>query len=190
MVTLLKTTEAPWHPWPAYRPFVEPLFPNAAVVEAATWDGRVQGPLTVSVADEWDRPISDQAAGRLVEWVHGGGNLLVLHHGISLQARPELAALIGGRFAGHPPAGVLTFRVPGGAPWTMTDEPYRFEAVGDVVPLLEYEHEGHWYLAGWEHRAGLGRVVYLMPGHVPQNFSDAAYRDLILSHRDRLSTSR
>jgi type 1 glutamine amidotransferase len=188
MVTLLKTSNAaPWHPWPKYRQFIEPLFAEASIVETAEWDGRVEGGLLVSLADEWDRPVSDQAAARLVDGVTNGGRLLVLHQGISLQERPELAALIGGRFAGHPAEGPLSFRIPGSnAVWTMTDEPYRFEAVGDVVPLLEYEHEGQWYLGGWEHRPGRGRVVYLMPGHVPENFTVPEYRSLILSYRDRL----
>jgi type 1 glutamine amidotransferase len=189
MVTLLKTSvEPPWHPWPVYQPFVEPLFKSVSSVETQEWDGTAEGPALVSCADEWDRPISDQASGRLVDWVERGGGLLVLHQGISLQERPELAALLGGRFVGHPPAGPLVFRIPGtAASWTMTDEPYQFDAVGGVTPLLEYEYEGTWHLGGWEKNAGRGRVIYLMPGHFAENYGDEKYKALILRCWARLT---
>ena len=187
MVTILTTSvAAPWHPWPAYQSFVEPLFANPNVVETQVWDGAA-GPALVCAADEWDRPIAEQAALRLIGKVERGGGLLVLHQGISLQARPELARLIGGRFIGHPPAGELRFRLPDSdESWTMTDEPYRFEDVAGVTPLLEYEYEGTWWLAGWEHAVGAGRVIYLMPGHVPENYRDARYAALIRSCWARL----
>lgn len=69
----------------------------------------------------------------------------------------------------------------------MTDEPYQFEAVGDVTPLLEYEYQGTWQLAGWERKAGNGRVIYLMPGHFAENYGNERYKALILSCWARLT---
>jgi type 1 glutamine amidotransferase len=181
MVTLLKTSRnAPWHPWETYRPAILSLWPEAREVEAADWDGAFDGPV-VSLADEWDRPISERAAARLVKGVEAGGRLLVLHQGISLQARSELADLIGGKFTGHPEAGPLSFRpvgieVPG---WQFADEPYRFEMLASVEPLLEYEDAEGLHLGAWTRTAGKGRVVFLMPGHTADHWNSPAYREFV-----------
>jgi hypothetical protein len=189
LVILKTSNEAPWHPWQKYGPFIEPLFDDVRTVETQEWDGEPGGTAMVCAADEWDRPLPELSARRLVSWVDGGGGLLVLHHGISLQSRPELAELIGGRFTGHPPAGELTFRAAEtGFTWTMTDEPYQFDGLGPIRPLLEYEYQGTWHLGGWERPYGKGLVIYLMPGHFPENFGDERYRALIRSCWNRLRT--
>ncbi len=180
-MTLLKTSvNAPWHPWETYRRPILSLWPQVREIEASEWDGSFEGTV-ISLVDEWDKPISDLAARCLVEGVEGGGRLLVLHHGISLQARPELAALIGGKFLSHPPAAPLTFAPKGlGVPgWTFTDEPYQFAMLAPVEPLLEYEYEGTKYLAGWTRTAGKGRVVYVMPGHTSDLWDHPAYQEFL-----------
>jgi hypothetical protein len=178
VVTLLKTSRnAPWHPWETYRDAILSLWPGVREVEASEWDGHFDD-VVISLADEWDRPVPETAAARLVGGVERGGRLLVLHHGISLQARPELAALIGGKFLGHPLAAPLAFTPRGiDAPgWTFTDEPYRFEMLAPVDPVLEYEDTEGRHLAGWTRAAQKGRVVYVMPGHTPDHWTHPAYR--------------
>lgn len=62
------------------------------------------------------------------------------------------------------------------------DEPYRFDMYPhyQTTILAEYEHEGKKWPAAWAHEFGLGRVVYLMPGHQLSAFHVQPYRDLIL----------
>ena len=50
----------------------------------------------VSYWDDWNKPIPDQAAEALYEYVKKGGSLLLLHNGISLQLQDSLAKMIGG----------------------------------------------------------------------------------------------
>jgi len=188
VVTVLATSrQAPWHPWPVYRDAVLPLLGEVAVVEAGGWDGTVPGSTLVSLADEWERPLSGQAAAGIESYVASGGNLLVLHNGISIQERPELARLVGARFTHHPDAGPLEFQItPRGrelwgdvSAWTMDDEPYRFEFLTDVEILLEYRHEDMVWPAGWRRAYGRGRVTFLMPGHYAASYLHPTYASLI-----------
>ncbi|MFF2888694.1 ThuA domain-containing protein [Paenibacillus sp. NPDC057967] len=145
----------------------------------------------ISYADCWNRKLAAEQIVGLLRFVAGGGGLLVIHNGISLQASHELTGLIGARFTGHPPYQPLTYLLAqenhplldGVQPFTVDEEPYMFE-FGTFSPrqvFLEYEFEGSRYPAGWEHRYGLGRLVYLQPGHCAPSFLPDSYRQLILN---------
>ncbi|MDO3410147.1 ThuA domain-containing protein [Saccharibacillus sp. CPCC 101409] len=131
--------------------------------------------LCISYADSWREPISSVQMGGLLAYTASGGGLLVLHNGISLQSKSEFAQLVGAKFAGHPPARPLELTVAapehpavdGVEPFAIEEEPYRFEFDPFVqrTVLLEYEEDGQKYPAAWAHTYGLGRVVYVMPGH-------------------------
>lgn len=145
--------------------------------------------LLISYAEFSDEPVSDEQTAALLSYVAGGGGLLVIHNGISLQRRPELSALIGARFTGHPPFGPLPVTVKekdhpvmeGIGSFTMEEEPYYFELGGLLKPdiLAEYEHDGALRPAVWCHAFGLGRVLYLMPGHHLPSFHEEPFRRMI-----------
>ncbi|TDF93568.1 ThuA domain-containing protein [Paenibacillus piri] len=146
--------------------------------------------LCISYTDSWRVPVSPAQTAGLLTYVSGGGGLLVIHNGISLQARYELSQLAGAKFTGHPPYGPLEFHpaaadhdiMKGIGAFSMDEEPYRFDfdPMTEKTVLLEYSHEGARWPAAWAHEYGLGRVVYLMPGHHVQSFLHPEYRKLIL----------
>lgn len=145
--------------------------------------------LCISYADRWESPLTSEETAGLLRYVAGGGGLLILHNGISLQARSELAQLAGARFTGHPEYTELPFRpsakehpvLSGIGPFVMDEEPYRFEQDGlsDHEVLLTYSHDGQDWPAAWTKRVGLGRMVYLMPGHHRPSFEHAEYAKLV-----------
>ncbi len=145
--------------------------------------------LCISYTDCWDQKIAPEYVAGLISFVSGGGGLLVIHNGISIQAHYELAQLIGARFTGHPPMQQLVFRISapehevvvGTHPFEMKEEPYHFEfdTFSEKTVLLEYGFEGKILPAAWAHHYGMGKVVYLMPGHQPQVFNNEVYRQII-----------
>ncbi|WP_138495004.1 ThuA domain-containing protein [Paenibacillus pinistramenti] len=195
---------APYHPLHAVQETLEGILAPEFTVEASEDRGRLTADrlkqpdygLCISYTDSWDTaPEPGEAAG-LLQFVAGGGGLLVLHSGISLQASPELAQLIGGKFTGHPPytalefqpaeaeagqpnAGQLSAGLPG---FRMDEEPYRFELdlLAELQVLLTYRHEDRDWPAAWARRYGLGRVVFLMPGHHLPSFRNEIYQQWIL----------
>lgn len=146
--------------------------------------------LLISYAEFSDTPVAPEREAALLAYVAQGGGLLAIHNGISLQRNPALASLLGARFTGHPPYGPLPVAASGEphpiteglVPFVIDDEPYRFDMspLMKSSPLLEYEHEGERWPAGWAHRFGLGRVAYLMPGHSRSSFLHPSYRALLL----------
>jgi len=145
--------------------------------------------LVVCYSDRWGMALPDEQAAGLMDYVRSGGGLLVIHNGISLQARPDLMEMIGAKFTGHPP--YCRMEVKAASPahewlhgldaFTITDEPYRFEFLPKAKTriLLEYEHEGAVHPAGWTHAYGDGQVAYLMPGHDGSSFLNDTYRMLL-----------
>lgn len=144
--------------------------------------------LCISYNELWNETVSPQQTAGLLSYVSGGGGLIVLHTGISLAKRYELAQLIGGRFTGHPPYTSLNFKVQehditeGIEDFQLDEEPYRFEfdPFTEKTILLEYEADGETYPAAWCHSYGQGRVVFMMPGHHEPSFRHPAVRELIL----------
>ena len=145
--------------------------------------------LCIAYSDLWDEKVSPQQTAGLLSYVSGGGGLLVIHNGISLANRYELAQLIGARFDGHPPQQKLKFTpaaaghdmMEGIEPFELEEEPYRFvfDSFTEKTVLLEYEHEGQAWPAAWCHTYGIGRVVMLMPGHFEPTFKHPQFRQLI-----------
>jgi len=147
--------------------------------------------LFVSYTEFLEEKLSPARTAALLAYVARGGGLLAIHNGISLQRNQELAILLGGKFVGHPERTVLPIRVlernhrimDRVEDFAVDDEPYRFEFNPHVRTkvLAEYEHEGQRWPAAWTHDFGLGRVVYLMPGHDRSAFEVPDYRRLILN---------
>ncbi|GGA32253.1 ThuA domain-containing protein [Paenibacillus physcomitrellae] len=189
--------EAPYHPLGAVRETLTALLGTDYQVEATEERARLAADrltlseygLCISYTDSWKRvPHARETAG-LIQYVAGGGGLLAIHNGISLQAAPELAQLIGGKFTGHPKYTGLEFRPTeaehpassGLKGFTMDEEPYRFELdpLAQIEVLLTYSHEGQDWPAAWARNYGLGRVVFLMPGHHLPSFQHEGYQPWI-----------
>jgi len=138
-----------------------------------------------------EKPLPAGQVAALLSYVACGGGLLAIHNGISLQKSDELASMLGAKFTGHPPYAALQVRVrepahpimQGIGDFVIDDEPYRFafHPFQRTTVLAEYEHEGERWPAAWAHEYGLGRVVYLMPGHRRSAFQTEMYRKLILN---------
>ncbi|MDO7906451.1 ThuA domain-containing protein [Paenibacillus sp. JX-17] len=146
--------------------------------------------LCISYLDEWREPVSPRQTAGLLSYVSSGGGLVVMHNAISMQNRYEIAQMIGAKFKGHPPYAPLDFTVKepdhpvmeGIEAFTLEEEPYRFEfeLFGERTILMEYRDEEGTFPAAWAQSYGLGRVVYLMPGHHVASFQHPAVRRLLL----------
>ncbi|MNP08276.1 Trehalose utilization [compost metagenome] len=146
--------------------------------------------LCISYIDLWDEKVSPKQTAGLLSYVSQGGGLFVIHNGISLGDRYELAQLMGGKFTGHPPYQSLTFRAcandhvitEGLQPFVMDEEPYQFvfDPFTEKQILLEYQMDDKWYPAAWSHHYGLGRVTFLMAGHHEPSFKHPSLRQFIL----------
>ena len=145
--------------------------------------------LCISYIDHWKESLTDEQTAGLLTFVCNGGGLLIIHNGIAMQSRAELAQLAGAKFTTHPQERVLTFH-PAPAEHIITEEirdfafleePYQFEqdSFAESALLLEYESEGQRWPAAWAHQYAMGRVVYLSPGHHAVAFQDPMYRKLI-----------
>ena len=187
--------DAPHHPLGPIQESIREILGDAYELTVTTErsllrEENLQGcGLCISYADSWKQaPQQDEIAG-LLRYVAGGGGLLVIHNGISLQASPELAQLIGARFTGHPPYTALPMSIAndghaltqGLQGFTMEEEPYRFvmDPLAEVEILLTYAHEGEDWPAAWTRSYGKGRVAYLMPGHHSASFQHEGYRHWI-----------
>lgn len=136
--------------------------------------------------------ISDRQSEALRRYVRGGGGLLAIHNGISLQSDPGIATMIGAKFTGHPPYSALprlNYRViarehpimSGIGAFALPEEAYKFEFFAEqhVEILLEYEYEGEWLPAAWAQSFDQGRIAYLAPGHSAAVFSDASFSAMV-----------
>lgn len=141
--------------------------------------------LLISYVDNWEQKLAADEVASILQFVANGGGLLVIHNGISLQTNPELSQLIGAKFTGHPPYTSLSYQISasehpllaGLKSFTMDEEPYRFELdpFADIEILLTYFHEEQHWPAAWCRHYGLGRVVYLSPGHHLPSFLNEEY---------------
>jgi uncharacterized protein len=146
--------------------------------------------LCVSYTDCWGEKLTQEQVGGILSFVSNGGGLLVIHNGISLQSNYEFAQLVGAKFTGHPPYTKLNVEacknnhviLEGISDFEIEDEPYRydFNNFSEKTVLIEYKQDGVVYPAGWAIQYGLGRIVYLMPGHDTVSFKNEMYRKLIL----------
>jgi type 1 glutamine amidotransferase len=145
--------------------------------------------LVISYTECWRRELPAEQVQGLLDYVRGGGGLLVIHNGISMQTSEELKQMIGAKLNGHPPYGILEINpvatehelVKGIEPFTVTDEPYQFDFVEgtETTILFDYEYDGQKWPAGWTHPFGAGQVIYLMNGHDGSPFFHPSFREII-----------
>lgn len=146
--------------------------------------------LCILYVDRWGEEVPEIMIKSLLDFVERGGGLLVIHNGISFQINEDFAQLIGGKFTGHPAYTALEFKLTepkhvimdGIKEFTIEDEPYRYDFNGfkEKEILFQYKHEGNMYPAAWVRGIGIGRLVYLMPGHNIDSFRNETYSKIIL----------
>lgn len=146
--------------------------------------------LCISYHDTWMEKLSSKQTAGLLSFVSGGGGLLVIHNGIVLNKKYELAQMIGAKNTAHPSIRKLKMRIASPEhdimknidPFEIEDERYWFEfdRFLETTILMEYGIEGEWLPAAWAHPFGLGRVVYLMPGRDQAAFQHSEYRKVVL----------
>lgn len=180
-ILLLGNDDARYHPLPGVNARIRQLLDGEADItisqEAAALEEVGQHDLCISYF-EFGGTYTDKQTGALLSYVAHGGALLAFHNGISLQSRPELCQLLGGRFTRHPGYEQLPwvpYRVEapahpimrGVADFTIADEQYMFilDDLAEKEMLLGMEYEGRRYPAGWVRRFGQGQVVYFACGH-------------------------
>jgi uncharacterized protein len=143
----------------------------------------------ISYTDCWEsKPTVNFSVG-LLSYIINGGSLLLIHNGISLQNKYELAQMIGAKFTRHPERTTLAYVdfncehpiTKGINEFSLYEEPYQFEVdpFAEKTELFSYVYEGNKYPAAWVHNYGKGKVVYLSPGHDSAIFDCAEYRNII-----------
>ncbi len=139
----------------------------------------------------------------LLDYIAQGGALLLIHN-LDLGVDPALAQMIGARLR-HPlkdQGGLrkLVFHADPSHPaaegvevFTLEDE--RFPV--DYAPfcprnvfLTAEAEDGTVTDAGWSVEFGKGRLIYLMPGHLPSAFDDLSMRKLIRQSSEWLMRER
>jgi uncharacterized protein len=185
-----------WHPVKGIDDEIRRILSDCMTVDFSedygtlTVDDLHRYDLCICYADRWKEKTSPQLVNAVLTYISGGGALLAIHNGIFMQNNYELAQMLGARFTGHPPYEKLSFCitapehpiVEGMEAFEMEEEPYRFELdpFTEKTEFLQYRHEGQCWPAGWAHEFGLGRVVYLAPGHDVKSFQQLPLRSLVL----------
>ncbi len=145
--------------------------------------------MILSYIDCWNKALNVGFSAALTTYVTNGGSLLIIHNGISIQSKYELAQLLGAKFLNHPERCNLTYTdfnqehpiMKGTASFELFEEPYQFEfdPFTEKEILFYYTYENKKIPAAWAHEYGKGRVVYLSPGHEAIIFGDESYSRII-----------
>ena len=142
--------------------------------------------MLICYADAWKQPFSAAQSAAFKDYLSGGGKILSIHNGISIQETPELAEVTGARFTQHPEYCKLLIQPVKGHPITdsvqdfyIMDEPYHYEVYGEINILATYNFNETIIPAAWERIYGKGIMIYLMPGHDKNVFQCESYRQLI-----------
>ena len=131
----------------------------------------------------WLTPAIEQA---LVDHVHAGKGLFLLHAGTCYRDCAKLRALTGGAFLQHPPPCPVTLELQdadtfttGVRASTIHDEHYvvSLDDLGAEVFLHTRSEHGR-QPAGWRRREH-GRVCALTPGHTEEAWADSEFQKLL-----------
>jgi len=195
--------EAKWHPLTDVDKELEGIlsgydvtctadYPDLDAHELAKYD------ILVCYLDAWGSRATQATAGAILSYVAGGGSLLSIHSGIIMHNTPEMEAMQGACFTGHPAACDLTY-IPtetthpimnGIEEFVIFEEPYQFKMDGIVKPemLLTFAYEDKSYEAAWTLPYGKGTVVYLSMGHSAKSFESEMFGKMIKNSADWLTT--
>ena len=184
--------DAPYHPFEGVDAILKELLRDEFEVTltdqlSALVTIREKGyDLVISYLDDFDKIFPPECAESVLDFVKGGGGLLCLHNGLSIQTDDRMFSLTGGKFLRHPPQTELTFEptpegilsdLPG---FSFPEEPYQFGlSGGTITPLLTYQYNGLSCLGGWSREEGSGKIVFLTPGHSADIFRKKEYQNMI-----------
>jgi type 1 glutamine amidotransferase len=150
-----------------------------------------------SLTEEQKKKKAAELEASLINYVHNGGGLIVVHGAIVMQNNSnEFSEMVGGSFDYHPVQQEITLELAEpshpllkafeGKPFVHIDEPYIFNnayAKKNFRPMLFMEtskltkktkeiDENIKYVS-WIKKYGKGRVFYVSPSHNAQSFEDA-----------------
>jgi len=140
--------------------------------------------------DQWaDKTITVPAmAANFLTYVANGGSLMVLHNP-SIAFDNELAQMVGARFKMHPPYCRIDYVnlkpehaiMQGIESFSLEDELYQlhFDHLTKRTVLLGQMRSGIAMPAAWISEFGLGRVIYIVPGHNRETFRNLQIRQLV-----------
>jgi len=142
--------------------------------------------LLINYVEAWFKELSDEQSKGLIDYLNGGGKMLSIHTGMSIQKTEALAHVHGATFLDHPPYCEITVNLKKGHPltegiadYTVNDEPYHFEVKEEMDTFASYVYDGTVIPAAWEKPYGKGKLIYLMSGHDEQVFHNEEYQKLI-----------
>ena len=138
----------------------------------------------------WFEPgVTECGPEELADYVRGGGGLLALHAGLSVNRTdaPAYTELVGAYFLSHPPRETVHVCVTGRHPITEgvtdfseRDEHYQLAvtaANADIFLMSRSEHGGC-FPSGFAREYGKGRVADLTPGHTLSVWRQPGFRRL------------
>ena len=192
-------TDPGWHPAKDADKYIcRALGDNFKVECTENYDKMAVGELKkydliINYADRWEKKCSKETVVAVINYTVNGGGILCIHNGILIPVKSgsELLQMFGARFTGHPEYRQLDFYkatkykehpvLKDFEPFTMGEEPYLFEmdTLADMQMLLEYRLDGQRFPAAWARNYGLGRMVYLAPGHDNRSFEVPSFQKLI-----------
>ncbi|HEY5587306.1 MAG TPA: ThuA domain-containing protein [Ruminiclostridium sp.] len=158
-----------------------------------TWEDVKPYDIIIDYADCSSIKMTKSTIATLLTFLVNGNGILGIHNGIIVptDACYEILHVFGGKFIGHTDYVPLDYYkainfdkhpiMDGFKPFTMSEEPYQFELeqCGNKKIIMEYMCQGYRYSAAWVQNYGLGRVVYLAPGHDTRSFMVPQFQRLI-----------
>ncbi len=145
--------------------------------------------LVISYIDCWNMEINNKLAVSIISYISNGGGLLAIHNGISLQNNKELAHIIGAEFTMHPERDTLIYTdinenhpiMKDIGEFQLWEEPYQFDfdPFTEKEILFYYQSGDYKVPAAWTTKFGLGKVIYLSPGHEKKSFENQTFAQII-----------
>jgi type 1 glutamine amidotransferase len=126
------------------------------------------------------------------EYIENGGGFIALHAGLTLSKIDEFAKLYQSKFLRHPPQCDVRVKftgkheiLDGVSEFTVRDEHYQLEMLGDVTPLFDTESDTSGRcMGGFVREIGKGRLCAISPGHNLWVWQNKDFRRLLLNAID------
>lgn len=202
----------PWHDVHERGPEIEAALGDSVAVETTTDRDRLLDLEEFDVFVDYlsDSTMTDEQREALFSFVESGGGYLGIHCAVDLTSThdgaggidardepfPELRALLGGHFLGHPEEGTFSVEIERDHPITdgvedfeVYDEPYRVDVDTDanadadaVTVLARMDHPAadmDDYPVLWVKEYGDGTVGYCSLGHTTESFEHETHRRIL-----------
>jgi len=137
----------------------------------------------------FEESVTAVAPENYVEYIENGGGFIALHSGLTLSKVDRFAELYGCRFLRHPPQCDVTVKLTGKheilegvSEFTVRDEHYQLELLGEVTPLFDTESvSGGRCMGGFVREIGKGRLCGISPGHNLWVWQNKDFQKLLLN---------